>query len=165
MNKIGVIDLNRPHRTQHCARGARGSVTRPCLIFLTAAAIAGLTSCATTSRHQFTEPSSDWQARSGQLLYRNANATLIGDAFVRFSKKGDFELNFSKGPVTLLSLREDTTFVEVSGPLARMGWSGPIDSAPSQLRGWLGLRDKIIQSEDRKFIQYAAGAETFLLRF
>ena len=40
----------------------------------------------------------EWQARSGQLLYRNARTTLIGDVLVRFSKSGDFELTFSKGP-------------------------------------------------------------------
>ena len=125
----------------------------------------GLTSCATVSHHQFEEPTSDWQSRGGQLLYRNANTTLIGDLFVRYSKSGDFELNFSKGPVTLLSLRQDATFAEVRGVMARMAWSGRIDNAPSQLQGWLGLRDKIIHNENRKLIRYTAGAETFVLRF
>jgi hypothetical protein len=118
------------------------------------------------SRHQFAEATADWQARSGQLLYRGPKTTLIGDVFVRFSKNGELELTFSKGPgMTLLFLREDANFAEVKGPFAHGGWSGPIEQAPPPLRGWLGLRDKIIQSEDRKFIQYAAGAETFLLRF
>jgi len=133
---------------------------------LLAGAIANLTSCATMSRHQFAGPTGDWQARGGQLLYRGPKTTLIGDVFVRFSKNGELELTFSKGPgMTLLFLREDANFAEVKGPFAHGGWSGPIEQAPSPLRGWLALRDKLMGAEDRKFIQYAAGAETFLLRF
>ena len=56
---------------------------------LLACAIASLTSCATMSRHQFAEPTGDWQARGGQLLYRGPKTTLIGDVFVRFSKNGE----------------------------------------------------------------------------
>jgi hypothetical protein len=125
-----------------------------------------LTACATISQHQFVEPARDWQARSGQLLYRTQKTTLIGEVLVRFSKSGDFELIFSKGPgVTLLVLRQDANFAEMKGPLARQGWSGPIDRAPPQLRGWLGLRDEFLHGKDRRSIRHVAGAETFLLRF
>ena len=125
-----------------------------------------LAACASISRHQFAEPARDWQVRSGQLLYRTQKTTLIGEVLVRFSKSGDFELTFSKGPgVTLLILRQDATFSEVKGPLARQGWSGPIERAPSQLRGWLGLRDKLLHARDRQPIRHVAGPETFLLRF
>jgi hypothetical protein len=49
-------------------------------------------------------------------MYRTTTTTLIGDVLIRFSKSGDFELTFSKGPgVTLLSLRQDATFAEVNG--------------------------------------------------
>src|SRR5438132_938642 len=124
-----------------------------------------LAACATVSQHQFAEPARDWQARSGQLLYRTARTTLIGEVLVRFSKSGDFELTFSKGPgVTLLVLRQDTSFAEIKGPLARQGWSGPIDSAPPQLRRWLGLRDKLLHARDRQRIRHVVGAETLLLR-
>jgi hypothetical protein len=58
-------------------------------------AIASLTSCATMSRHQFAEPTGDWQARGGQLLYRGPKTTLIGDVFVRFSKNGELETQIS----------------------------------------------------------------------
>ncbi len=133
---------------------------------LIALLIVDLTACATISRHQFAEPTRDWQARSGQLLYRTQKTTLIGEVIVRFSKSGDFELTFSKGPgVTLLVLRQDATFAEVKGPLARQGCSGPIERAPPQLRGWLGLRDKILQAKNRQSVRYVAGAETFLFRF
>ena len=125
-----------------------------------------LTGCATMSRHQFADPTDSWQAKSGQLLYRTASTTLIGDVLVRFSTTGDFELTFSKGPgVTLLSLRQDASFAEVKGALARGGWSGPIDQAPQQLRGWLSLREKLIHSQDRHSVRYVAGNETFLFRF
>jgi hypothetical protein len=124
-----------------------------------------VTSCATTSHHKFSEPTANWQTKSGQLMYRTATTTLTGDVLVRFSKSGDFELTFSKGPgVTLLSLRQDASFAEVKGPFAQARWSGPIEQAPKQLRGWLGLRDKLIHSQDRS-VRYTAGNETFLFRF
>ena len=125
-----------------------------------------LTSCATTSRHVFVEPTNAWQTRSGQLLYRAPKVTLIGDVLVRYSRNGDFELIFSKAPgVTLLTLRQDAKFAEVKGPRARTGWAGPVDRAPKQLRGWLELRDKITYAQDQQSVRYASGGETFLLRF
>jgi hypothetical protein len=99
-------------------------------------------------------------------MYRTSNTTLIGEVVVRFSKTGDFELTMSKGPgITLLSLRQDATFAEVKGALARQGWSGPEAQAPPQLRAWLGLREQFLHVPDRKTVRYAAGNETFLFRF
>ena len=166
MTKVGAI-----HRIARAAR-----VFSPCLraievirpylrIAAILLAIVGLTSCATTSRHQFVEPAGNWQTKSGQLMYRTANTTLVGDVLVRFSKSGDFELTVSKGPgVTLLSLRQDASFAEVKGPFAEGRWSGPVEQAPKPLRGWLGLRDKLIHSNERS-VRYTAGNETFLFRF
>jgi hypothetical protein len=123
-------------------------------------------SCTTISSHQFSEATSGWQSKSGQLMYRTPNTTLIGEALVRFSKTGDFELTVSKGPgITLLSLRQDATFAEVKGAMARQGWSGPVAQPPPQLRGWLGLRDQFIHAPDRKILRYTAGNETFIFRF
>jgi hypothetical protein len=125
-----------------------------------------VTSCATVSHHEFSDPAVGWQTKSGQLMYRTPNTTLIGEALVRFSKSGDFELTVSKGPgITLLSLRQDSTFAEVKGGLARQGWSGPVANAPPQLRGWLELRDQFLRAPDRKTLRYTAGNETFLFRF
>jgi hypothetical protein len=133
---------------------------------LMALLIVDLTGCATTSTHQFAELKADWQTRTGQLLYRNPKATMIGDVVVRFSKSGDFELTFSKGPgVNLLFLRQDAGFAEVKGPLTGRGWSGSVDRAPQQLRGWLGLRDKIVHAKDRHLVQHVSGSETFVFRF
>jgi hypothetical protein len=123
-------------------------------------------SCTTVSHHEFSKPVAGWQIRNGQLMYRTPNTTLIGEALVRFSKTGDFELTVSKGPgITLLSLRQDATFAEVKGGLASQGWSGPVGQAPPQLRGWLGLRDQFLHAPDRKTLRYASGNETFLFRF
>ena len=99
-------------------------------------------------------------------MYRTPQKTLIGDVLVRYSPSGDFQLTLSKGPgLTLLSLREDVTFADVTGAFARGGWSGRIDQAPPQLRGWLSLRDKLIHSPNQRTVRYAVGNETFLFRF
>ena len=125
-----------------------------------------LTSCATVSHHQFTEPTAGWQTRLGQLMYRSANATLIGEAVVRVSKKDDFELTLSKGPgITLLSLRQDADFAEFHANFTGQHWSGPVAQAPQQLRGWLGLRDQFLRMPNQKRLRYVSGSETFLFRF
>jgi hypothetical protein len=144
---------------------AHGAVTTEFLSFL-AITFFCVTSCATISSHRFSNPAPDWQSKSGQLMYRTPNKTLIGEVLVRFSKGGDFELTVSKGPgITLLSLRQDATFVEVKGGLARHGWSGPVTLSPPQLRGWLGLRDQFLRGLDRKTLRYVAGNETFVFQF
>jgi hypothetical protein len=123
-------------------------------------------SCTTISHHEFSHPGAGWQTKSGQLMYRAPGATLIGEALIRFSKTGDFELTVSKGPgITLLSLRQDATFAEVKGELTAQGWSGPVGQAPPQLRGWLGLRDQFLHAPHRKTLRYVAGNETFIFRF
>jgi hypothetical protein len=135
-------------------------------LFFLAIAVFCVTNCATSSSHHFSNPASDWQSKSGQLMYHTPNTTLIGEVLVRFSKEGDFELTLSKGPgITLLSLRQDATFAEVKGGLAGHGWSGAVTQAPPQLRGWLGLRDQFLHESDRKNLRYAAGNEIFSFRF
>jgi len=125
-----------------------------------------VTSCATMSTHQFAEPKAGWQTRTGQLLYRDPKTTVIGDVIVRLSTTGDFELTVSKGPgVNLLLLRQDATFAEAKGPMTGRGWSGPIDHAPAQLRGWLELRDAILHAKDRHLARHVSGSETFVFRF
>ena len=135
-------------------------------LFLIASMCLGLTSCASISHHQFSEPSAGWQTKTGQLMYRTTKATLIGESIVRFSKSGDFELTVSKGPgITLLSLRQDAAFAEINARFTGQHWSGPTASAPSQLRGWLGLRDQFLRVPNQKALRYASDGETFLFRF
>src|SRR6266496_2262674 len=52
------------------------SISRAIVIAL---AIAELTSCATTSRHQFAEPTPDWQVRTGEVLHRAPRNRVIRD--------------------------------------------------------------------------------------
>jgi len=99
-------------------------------------------------------------------MYRSPNANLIGEAIVGFSRNGDFQLTVSKGPgITLLSLRQDAIFAEVKGAFAHQGWSGPVEKAPPQLRGWLGLRDQFLHAPNQKTLRYVSNGETFLFRF
>ena len=134
-----------------------------CLLLVSAVC---LTSCASVSHHQFSEPAAGWQTETGQLMYRTAKATLIGEALVRFSNTGDFELTVSKGPgITLLSLRQDAQFAEFKANFTGQHWAGPTAQAPQQLRGWLGLRDQFLRAPNQKTLRYVSGSETFLFRF
>src|SRR4030095_12978068 len=97
------------------------------LLFITSVC---LTSCATASRYQFSEPTAGWQTKTGQLMYKTPKATLIGEAVVRFSNTGDFELTVSKGPgITLLSLRQDARFAEFNASFTGQHWAGPVAQA------------------------------------
>jgi hypothetical protein len=137
---------------------------RPYLVSMLAACY--LTSCLTTPNHQFAQPAAGWQTKAGQLMYRTPKTTLIGEAIVRFSRTGDFELTVSKGPgFTLLSLRQDARFAEFNAAFTGQHWSGSVAQATPQLRGWLGLRDQFLREPDRKTLRYTAGDETFLFRF
>lgn len=134
-------------------------------LLLAALVSVGLTSCETV-RHQFVGPALDWQARHGQLLYQGKRTSLIGEVLVRFSKAGDFELTFTKGPgVTLLEIRQDANFFSVKGPLAGVKWSGSIAHAPPRLRGWLQLREKLMALGDKPSLTHSYGGETFTFRF
>ena len=133
---------------------------------LLALALLALASCQTTSTHQFAEPRGAWQTRSGQLAYRGPKMSLIGEVLVRYTKAGDFELTFSKGPgVALLTLRTDASFGQAEGPLARGSWSGPLANAPTRLRGWFALREKVLASSGKSAVIYTEAGETFHLRF
>src|SRR5260370_33550323 len=81
-------------RTDRCDSVSAMSIPRAIVIAL---AIVDVTSCATTSRHRFAEPTPDWQVRSGRLLYRTPKMTLVGDVSGRCSKAADFELPFAYG--------------------------------------------------------------------
>ena len=148
-------------RCSHGALRRHATVRRTVATFL----VVLLTGCATTSTHQFAQPAANWQTRTGQLMYRNTERTVIGDVVVRYSTT-DFELTFSKGPgVTLVALRQDASFAEMNGPMSGRGWSGPIDRAPQQLRGWLELSNAIAHSKDRHLVRHTSGLETFVFRF
>ena len=139
----------------------RSVILRSALLVVIAVAFSG---CGTI--HDFISPAPDWQARTGQLLYKGKRTTLIGEVLVRFSKKGDFELTFTKGPgVTLFELRQDATNFNVRGPLAGVKWSGSTASAPAHLRGWLQLREKLMTLGNKPSLSHSYRGETFTFRF
>ncbi len=116
-------------------------------------------------RHQFAQLTTRWEAKIGQLQYSGPRTSLIGDVLVRYSKAGDFELTFTKGPgVPLLMIRQDANFARVTGPLARGSWSGPTERAPRRLRGWLSLRALLLHS-DKPTLYQRTGQESFLFEF
>ena len=122
-----------------------------------------LSSCAI---HQFALPSRAWTARNGQLSYHGKKTSLIGEVFVRYSNRGDFELTFSKGPgVSLLVMRTDPLFARVQGPLVRIPWSGPLQQPPARASGWLALRQEILRNPQKQIVRVSEGSETFVLRF
>jgi hypothetical protein len=124
-----------------------------------------LTSCRNLLRYHLLGPARDWQARSGQVLYRGPRVHLVGEVLVRYSRAGDFELTVTKGPaVPLFVLRQNADFARVQGPLARGTWSGPVAHAPMHLRGWLGLRSALMQNQNTT-VKYTEGAETFVFQF
>jgi hypothetical protein len=99
-------------------------------------------------------------------MYRTPKATLIGEAIVRFSKAGDFELTVSKGPgITLLFLRQDAGFAAFNSSFTDQRWSGPTANPPQQLRGWLRLRDQFLGAPNQKTLRYVSDRETFVFRF
>ena len=139
----------------------KSAFLRSILVVLISAMFSG---CGTI--HNFIGPSTDWQARNGQVLYHGKRTTLIGEVLVRFSKAGDFELTFTKGPgVTLLEIRQDATNFSVRGPLAGVKWSGSTANAPAHLRGWLQLRDKLMALGDKTSLTHSYRGETFTFRF
>lgn len=124
-----------------------------------------LSGCA-TGRHEFAAPDRAWTTRSGQLSYRNPKRSLIGDVLLRYDPRGNFELTFTKGPgVPLLVLKTGADFARLSGPLAILPWSGPIARPPERARGWLKLRDAILQSGAGQIVRTTEGSERFVLRF
>lgn len=172
MTRAGAIDSLVPGRfprsfcvLAECSRAI--GVNRPYLKnVILALAILTLAGCATTARHQFAAFENDSRVRTGQLLYRNAKATLIGDIIVRLARSGEVELTLSKGPgFTLLTIRQDPKFAEVKGTMAGPGWSGPIEKAPRQLKGWLALGEKIVREPNQRLIRYRSGEENFVVRF
>jgi len=123
-----------------------------------------LTSCGLF--HHFNPPAKDWQARTGQLMYRTAGMTVTGDVLVRFSKAGDFEMTFSKGPgVNLFTIQQDATYAHVTSSLSHLSWSRKPEDAPKQLRGWLSLREKLLAAPKDKVVRQTTYSEKFVFRF
>lgn len=145
-------------------QAASNPIRRLLLPFLASAAL-GLASCQ-TAQHEFVPPEPGWETRVGQLQYRSARTSLIGDVLVRYSNAGDFELTFSKGPgLILLTVRQNEKFVRVSGPLARGSWSGAPRNAPVHLRDWVSLRAVLLREKTQALVRQTVGTDSFTFAF
>jgi hypothetical protein len=115
-----------------------------------------LAGCAT---HQFAKPDEKWSTRTGQLLYREGDRTIIGELV--FSTSGEHaKLEFSKGAgLVLMRMERDATRARFEGPLARMTHSISLKSKPSgRDAGWVEITDRAIR-ESR--FQVASGGAQF----
>lgn len=121
--------------------------------------------CALSSSHRFASPARNWTTRSGQLAYHGRKRNVIGEVLVRYSPAGDFELTFSKGPVTLLLERTDAEFGRVEGPLVGLPWSGHLTEAPARVRSWFKLREEVLRNPQTKMARVSDEGETLTLRF
>ena len=102
-------------------------------------AVALLAGCQTP--HQFATPDKTWKTHIGQLKYRDAKRTIIGDVVIQQRGAQDFQLDFQKaGGIPLLTLREDATTARAEGLFARGSWQGAPSAAPKHLGNWVALR-------------------------
>ena len=124
-----------------------------------------LTNCASVSDHQFSEPAAGWETKTGQLMYRTAKATLIGEAIVRLSKTGDFELTVSKGQGSHCCPSDKMPGLRNSTQTSRTSVGLVPPHAPRTAARWLELRDQFLRAPNQKTLRYASGSETFLFRF
>jgi hypothetical protein len=65
----------------------------------------------------------------------------------------------------LLTMRTDSTFARVQGPLARIPWSGAIQQPPARAAGWGAVRGEVVSHPDKNIVRVSEGPETFMLRF
>jgi hypothetical protein len=105
-------------------------------------AVTLLAGCQTASQHPFATPDKSWETSIGQLKYKDAKRTLIGDVVVQRRGTEEFQLDFQKvGGIPLLTLREDATTARAEGLFARGSWQGAPSAAPKHLRNWVALRE------------------------
>ena len=67
--------------------------------------------------------------------------------------------------INLFTIEQDATFARVKSSLSHLSWSGPVDRAPEQLRGWLSLREKLLATPNQKVVRQKLENETFVFRF
>lgn len=118
--------------------------------------------------HQFAAPDKAWKTHIGQLKYRDATRTLIGDVVVQQRGAQDFQLEFQKaGGIPLLTLREDATTARAEGLFARGSWQGAPSAAPKHLQNWIALREAFQQpaSGSMRKMDFPADDQNFVFQF
>ena len=84
------------------------------------------------------------KTRIGQLRYATGQRSVVGDIVLRNLTGGDYDLSFSKGGVPVLELQTRGANMTATGLLARGGWSGAADHAPSLLKPWAMLKEALV---------------------
>ncbi len=112
--------------------------------------------CAT---HQFAPPSGQWKTRSGQLLYKEGDRSIVGELNVSSIGK-NAKLEFTKGgALSLIRVQRDATHARFEGPLARLGHTVTLPASPgSRDAGWLEILDK---SATQQTFSLASGGAQF----
>src|ERR1700739_1686686 len=74
---------------------------------------------------------SDAKKHDGQMVYQTPQTSIVGDVILRTQPSGDYDLIFSKGGAEMLQLQAHDGHLVATGLLARNGWTGSVDRAPS----------------------------------
>lgn len=114
----------------------------------------GLAGCAT---HQFAQPDARWKTRTGQLLYREGDRSIVGD--LALSSSGEnLRLEFNKAGLSLLRLERDASHARFDGPLARLSHTISLPAKKgSRDAGWLEVAQRA--TRERQFQVTAEGAK------
>jgi hypothetical protein len=110
------------------------------------------------AKHQFAQPDGKWTTRTGQLLYRESDRSIIGE--LALSTSGQHaKLEFTKGPgLSLMRVERDATHARFEGPLARLPHTISLSGKPSgRDAGWLEITDRA--AKESRFNVAAGGAQ------
>jgi hypothetical protein len=114
----------------------------------------------------FPKPDARWKTRLGQLQYRKADRSIIGECVASWHGEQDSMLEFKAGPgFLLLRLHEAGPFVRVEGPLARGTWQGEKTRVPKHLKGWLEAAAMLRSNAQRIQFDSPTTQETFRFVF
>jgi hypothetical protein len=107
--------------------------------------------------HQFAQPDAKWTTRSGQLLYREGDRSIVGDLALSTNGR-NLRLEFSKAGMALLRLERDGTHARFDGPLARLAHTISLPAkSGSRDAGWLEVADRA--ARESQFKVTAEGAQ------
>jgi hypothetical protein len=112
------------------------------------------------------KPDARWKIRLGQLQYRKADRSIIGECVASWRGEQDFMLEYHAGPgFLLLRLQASGPFVQAEGPLARGAWQGEKTRIPKHLKGWLEAAAAMRSGAERVQTDSPETGETFRFVF
>jgi hypothetical protein len=103
---------------------------------------------------------------TGTLRYQRGETVITGHVVMCMTAEGDFVFRFTNAAkATLLELRQDNSYAAIEGKVIGGRWEGPTNSAPSKLRGWLGLSRLFVNQVQSFGRTTTVGDEKFEFRF